>query len=267
MPSSLTRRSVLALAAASLFAAPAAALASSTRIRIGATPGPMAETLEAAKPVAAKLGLDIEVIEFSDYVVPNAALDAGEIEANAFQNQPYLDNQIADRGYKIVGIAPIINSRLGVYSRRHKAWSEVPDGATIAIQNDPTNGGRTLLLLRDKGVISLRDGVGYKPIVADITANPKQLHFLEVDAAQTPRSLDDVDAAAVNANYAVTAGLDPTKQALILEELKPQYTNLIAVRTTDKDKPWVPLLAQSYRSPEVRDFVLAKYKGAYVPTW
>ena len=103
--------------------------------------------------------------------------------------------------------------------------------------------------------------------MADITANPKQLRFLEVDAAQTPRSLDDVDAAAVNANYAVTAGLDPTKQALLLEELKPQYTNLIAVRTADKDQPWVPILAEAYRSPEVRAFVLDKYKGAYVPTW
>jgi D-methionine transport system substrate-binding protein len=263
----LSRRSALILGAASLLATTTAARAAPITIRVGATPGPLAEALEAAKSVALKHGLDIQVIEFSDYVIPNAALDAGEIEANAFQNQPYLDNQIRDRGYKIVGVAPIVNSRLGVYSRKYKDWAAVPEGGTIAIQNDPTNGGRTLLLLRDKGAISLKDGVGYKPTVADIIGNPKNLRFIEVEAAQTPRSLDDVDAAAVNANYAVTAGLDPTKEALLLEELKPQYTNLIAVRAEDKDKPWVPLLVAAYRSPEVKAYVLDKFKGAYVPTW
>ena len=263
----LTRRSVLTLAAASLLAAPAAALASSTRIRVGATPGPMAETLEAAKPVAAKRGLEIEVIEFSDYVVPNAALDAGEIQANAFQNQPYLDNQIADRGYKIVGIAPIINSRLGVYSRRHKAWNEVPDGATIAIQNDPTNGGRSLLLLQDKGVIKLKEGVGFKPTPLDIVENPKKLKFIELEAAQTPRALDDVDAAAINTNYAVSAGLDPVKDPILREEAKGPYVNIIAVRAVDKDKPWVKTLVEAYQSPEVKAFILEKFKGSVLPSW
>ncbi|CAM5772885.1 metal ABC transporter substrate-binding protein [Labrys miyagiensis] len=263
----VSRRTLLLLGAGSLLAPATAARAAPISIRVGATPGPLAETLEAARPVAARQGLDIQVVEFSDYVIPNAALDAGEIEANAFQNQPYLDNQVRDRGYKIVGVGQIVNSRLGVYSRKYKDWASVPDGATIAIQNDPTNGGRTLLLLRDKGVITLKADVGYKPTVADVVDNPRHLRFIEVEAAQTPRSLDDVDAAAVNANYAVTAGLDPTREAILIEDLKPQYTNLIAVRASDRDKPWVAQLVAAYRSPEVKAFVLDKYKGAYVPTW
>src|ERR1700761_9569823 len=150
------------------------AAAGAETIKIGVTPGPHAQILEAVKPIAAKQGLDLQLIEFSDYVVPNAALDAGEIQANSFQNQPYLDNQKADRGYKIESVGVTVNFPIGVYSRKHKSWAEVPDGGTISIPNDPTNGGRVLLLLQDKGVIKLKDGVGYKPKVTDIAANPKK---------------------------------------------------------------------------------------------
>lgn len=235
-------------------------------IKIGVTPGPHAQILEAVKPVAAKKGLDIEIIEFSDYVVPNTALDAGELQANSFQNQPYLDNQVADRGFKIESVGLTVNFPLGIYSKKYKSWGEVPDGATIAIQNDPTNGGRSLLLLQDKGVIKLKDGVGFKPTVADIVENPKKLKFLEVDAAQTPRSLDDVAAAAVNTNYAVSAGLKP-QDAILREDAKGPYVNLIAVRSADKDKPWVKTLLESYHSPEVKAFVEETFKGAVLPSW
>ncbi|CUA89522.1 lipoprotein, YaeC family [Chelatococcus sambhunathii] len=243
-----------------------AASAQAETIKIGVTPGPHAQILEAVKPVAAKKGLDIEIIEFSDYVVPNTALDAGELQANSFQNQPYLDNQVADRGFKIESVGLTVNFPLGIYSKRHKSWDEVPDGATIAIQNDPTNGGRSLLLLQDKGVIKLKDGVGFKPTVADIVENPKKLKFLEVDAAQTPRSLDDVAAAAVNTNYAVSAGLKP-QDAILREDAKGPYVNLIAVRSADKDKPWVKTLLESYHSPEVKAFVEETFKGAVLPSW
>jgi D-methionine transport system substrate-binding protein len=236
-------------------------------IKIGVTPGPHAQILEAVKPIAARQGLDLQIIEFSDYVVPNAALEAGELQANSFQNQPYLDNQKADRGYKIESIGLTVNFPLGVYSKKHKTWAGVPDGASIAIQNDPTNGGRSLLLLQDKGVLKLKPGTGFKPTVADIIDNPKRLKLIEVDAAQTPRALDDVDAAAVNTNYAVPAGLDPTKDAILLEDPKGPYVNLIAVRAADKDKPWVKVLLDSYRSPDVKAFILAKFKGAVVPSW
>ena len=150
---------------------------------------------------------------------------------------------------------------------RSKAWADIPDGGKVSIPNDPTNGGRVLLLLRDKGVIKLKDGVGFKPSVVDITENPKKLRFVEVDAAQAPRALDDVDAAAINTNYATQAGLDPVKDPILREDPKGPYVNLIAVRSTDKDKPWVKTLVDSYRSPEVKEFVLTKFKGAVLPSW
>ncbi|WP_018259795.1 MetQ/NlpA family ABC transporter substrate-binding protein [Methylobacterium sp. WSM2598] len=257
---------VLTLAAALAAAAAALPAAAAERVRVAATPGPHAQILEAVKPVAAKHGLDLQVMEFSDYVVPNEALSAGEIEANSFQNQPYLDNQKADRGYQIESVALTVNFPLGIYSKRHTSWDAVPDGGTVAIQNDPTNGGRSLLLLQDKGVITLREGVGFKPTVADIVKNPKKLRFIEVDAAQTPRSLDDVDAAAVNTNYATPAGLKPS-DALLREAPKGPYVNVIAVRSADKDKPWVKALVESYRSPEVKAFIETTFKGAVLPSW
>jgi D-methionine transport system substrate-binding protein len=236
-------------------------------IRIGATAGPHAQILEAVKPIATAKGLDIKIIEFSDYIVPNAALAAGDIEANSYQNQPFLDQQIKDRGYNIVPAALTVNFPLGVYSKKHKSWAEVPDGAQIAIQNDPTNGGRSLLLLQDRGVIKLKDGVGFKPTVLDIVSNPKKLKIIEIDAAQTPRSLDDVDAAAINTNFAIPAGLNPQKDALLKEDPKGPYANLLAVRAADKDKPWVRTLVECYRSPEVKAFIESKFQGALLPAW
>lgn len=262
-----SRRHVLAAAAlAASIALVGDALAADQVVRIGVTPGPHAQILEAVKPIAAKSGLLLKIVEFSDYVVPNEALNAGELEANSFQNQPYLDNQKRDRGYKIESAGFTVNFPLGIYSKKHKAWSEVPDGATIAIQNDPTNGGRSLLLLQDKGVLKLKPDVGFKPTVADIVANPKRLKIIEVDAAQTPRSLDDVAAAAVNTNYATEAGLDPAS-AILREDAKGPYVNLIAVRSADKDKPWVKDLVAAYHSPEVKSFILEKFKGAILPSW
>ena len=236
------------------------------RVRIGATPGPHAQILEAVKPVAARNGLDLQIIEFSDYVVPNEALSAGEIEANSFQNQPFLDNQKADRGYRIEGVGLTVNFPLGIYSKRHKSFDAVPDGGTVAIQNDPTNGGRSLLLLQDKGVIKLASGTGFRPTVADIVENPRRLRFIEVDAAQTPRALDDVDAAAVNTNYATPAGLKPA-DAILKEEPKGPYVNLLAVRAEDRDQAWVKALVASYRTPETKDFVEKTFGGTVLTSW
>ncbi|MBB4040043.1 D-methionine transport system substrate-binding protein [Microvirga flocculans] len=243
------------------------ALAQTQTIRIGATPGPHAQILEAVKPIAAQKGLDIKIVEFSDYVVPNEALSSGELEANSFQHQPYLDNQKEARGYKIETVAQTVNFPIGIYSKKHKAFDALPSGANIAIPNDPTNGGRALLLLQDKGLIKLKDGVGFKPTILDITANAKNLKFTEIDAAQAPRVLDDVDAAVINTNYATQAGLDPVKDALTRENPKGPYVNIIAVRAADKDKPWVKSLVEAYRSPEVKKFVEEKFKGAVLTSW
>lgn len=259
----MTLKILLAGAALALLAT----TASAETIKVGATPGPHAQILEAVKPIAAKKGLDIQIVEFSDYVVPNTALEAGEIQANSFQHQPYLDNQVKDRGYKIVSVGTTVNFPIGIYSKKYKSLDDLPVGATVAIPNDPTNGGRVLLLLRDKGYIKLRDGVGFKPSVADITENPKKLKIVEIDAAQLPRSLPDVDAAGINTNYAKEAGLDPVKDPILREDPKGPYVNVIAVRTQDKDKPWVTTLVESYRSPEVKTFILETFKGAVLPSW
>jgi D-methionine transport system substrate-binding protein len=252
--------SVFALAAA-------AGPLSAETIKVGATAGPHAQILEAVKPIAAKNGLDIQIVEFSDYVVPNAALEAGDLQANSFQHQPYLDNQKTDRGYKIESVGLTVNFPIGIYSKKYKSWDTIPQGGSLSIPNDPTNGGRVLLLLRDKGALKLKDGVGFKPSVADIVENPRKLKIVEIDAAQTPRTLDDVDAAAVNTNYATQAGLDPVKDAILREDPKGPYANVIAVRTVDKDKPWVKILVESYQAPEIRDFILTKFKGAVLPAW
>jgi D-methionine transport system substrate-binding protein len=257
----------LGLAALLSLAAALPASAQNQKIRIGVTPGPHAQIMEAVKPIAAKKGLDIEIVEFSDYVVPNEALASGEIEANSFQHQPYLDNQKADRGYKIEAVAQNVNFPIGIYSKKHKALDTLPSGATIAFPNDPTNGGRALLLLQDKGLLKLKEGVGLKPTIIDITENPKKLKFVEIDAAQAPRVLDDVDAAVINTNYATQAGLNPVKDALARENPKGPYVNIIVVRSEDKGKPWVKALVESYHTPEVKKFVEETFKGAVLTSW
>jgi D-methionine transport system substrate-binding protein len=263
----ITRRAALAATALAALTLSVPALAQAPQVvRIGVSPGPHAEILEKVKPLLAPKGIDLKIIEFSDYVVPNQALDAGELEANSFQNQPYLDNQVKDRGFKLVSVGLTVNFPLGIYSAKHKSWADVPDGASIAIQNDPTNGGRSLLLLQDKGVIKLRDGVGFKPGPVDIVANPKKLKFIEVEAAQTPRTLADVAAAAINTNYAVDAKIEPTS-AILREDPKGPYVNVIAVRAADKDKPWVRTLVETYQSPEIKAFVAERFKGNVLAGW
>ncbi|MDE1570968.1 MetQ/NlpA family ABC transporter substrate-binding protein [Aquabacter sp. P-9] len=259
----MTLRSLLAGVALALVATAAGA----ETIKVGVTPGPHAQILEAVKPIAAKQGLDIQIVEFSDYVVPNEALNSGELQANSFQHQPYLDNQVADRGYKLVSVGQTVNFPIGIYSTKYKSVDDLPAGASVGIPNDPTNGGRVLLLLRDKGYIKLRDGVGFKPSVADITENPKKLKIVEIDAAQLPRSLPDLAAAGINTNYAKEAGLDPVKDPILREDPKGPYVNVIAVRVADKDKPYVKILVDSYRSPEVKDFILTTFKGSVLPSW
>jgi D-methionine transport system substrate-binding protein len=263
----INRRAALVASAALALTLAVPALAQTTQVvRIGVSPGPHAEILEKVKPLLAAKGIDLKIIEFSDYVVPNQALDAGELEANSFQNQPYLDNQVKDRGFKLVSVGLTVNFPLGIYSSKYKSWADVPDGSSVAIQNDPTNGGRALLLLQDKGVIKLKDGVGFKPSPADIVANPKKLKIIEVEAAQTPRTLADVAAAAINTNYAVDAKIEPTS-AILREDPKGPYVNLIAVRAVDKDKPWVKTLVETYHTPEIKAFIAERFKGNVLAGW
>ncbi|WGF90175.1 MetQ/NlpA family ABC transporter substrate-binding protein [Marinivivus vitaminiproducens] len=236
-------------------------------IRVGVSAGPHAEIMEVVGTVAEANGLALEVVEFTDYVIPNEALANGEIEANSFQHQPYLDNQIQDRGYDLTSVGLTVLFPMGFYSQKVDSLDALPDGATIAIQNDPTNGGRSLLLLASEGVIGLAEDVGLAPSILDITDNPKNLNFIELDAAQLPRSLGDVDAAAVNTNYAIESGLDPLKDAIAREGTDSPYTNIVAVRAEDRDQPWVKTLVAAYHSPEVKDFIAERFQGSVVAGW
>ncbi|WP_042446173.1 MetQ/NlpA family ABC transporter substrate-binding protein [Azospirillum sp. B510] len=255
--------SLVAGAATMAFAFGAAA----ETIKVGVTAGPHAQILEAAKPIAAKDGLDIQIIEFTDYVIPNQALAGGDLDANSFQHQPYLDNQVKDRGFDLVSVGKTVVYPIGIYSRKVKSLEELPAGSKFAIPNDPTNGGRVLLLLQAKGLIKLKDGGTLKASPIDIVENPKKLEIVELDAAQLPRSLDDVTAAAINTNFALEAGIDPVKEAIARESADSPYANVIAVRKADKDKPWVAKLVKAYNSPEVKEFILTKFKNAVVPAF
>ncbi|WP_347266086.1 MetQ/NlpA family ABC transporter substrate-binding protein [Paracoccus sp. (in: a-proteobacteria)] len=244
-----------------------AGMAAAENIKVGVSVGEHAEIMEQVAKVAEARGLNIEILEFTDYVVPNQALNDGDLQANSFQHQPYLDNQIKDRGFDLVAIGKTITTPMGIYSERLKSLDELADGAKVALPNDPTNGGRALLLLQDKGVIGLADGVGLTPTPLDVTKNPKGLQFLELDAAQLPRALADADVAIINTNYALEAGLNPEKDAIAIEAAESPYANIIVVRSADKDAPWAKALVEAYHSPEVKKYIQDKYTGAVIPAW
>lgn len=234
-------------------------------LRVGVTPGPHAEIMEVVAEVAAEeQGLTLEILEFSDYVVPNTALSDGELDLNSFQHEPYLDNQVRDRGFDLISVAPTVVFPMGFYSNKYESFEEVPEGATIAIQNDPTNGGRSLLLLQSADLLTLGEGTGLTPSILDIAENPHNFEFVELDAAQLPRSLDDVDVAAVNTNYAVEAGLDPNEDAILREGADSPYMNIIAVRAEDEGAEWLERFIAAYHSDPVRQFVEERFKGAVV---
>lgn len=236
-------------------------------IKVGVTPGEHAQIMEKVKEVAAKKGLNIEILEFSDYVVPNQALADGDLNANSFQHQPYLDNQIADRGFDLVSVGKTITTPMGVYSKKVRSLGELAEGATVAIPNDPTNGGRALLVLAKEGLIKVNPEAGLKAGPADITENPKNIQFAELDAAQLPRSLEDVDAAVINTNFALEAGLHPKNDAIAIEGSESPYANVIVVRSADKDAPWVKTLVESYHDDSIKSFINEEFKGALIPSW
>ena len=258
-------QSTLALALAAGFST--AALAQDKAIKVGVTAGPHAQIMEQVKQEAEKQGLKIQVVEFSDYVQPNAALAAGDLDANSYQHKPYLDAQIKDRGYPFAVAANTVTFPIGIYSKKLKKLADLKEGARFGIPNDPTNGGRVLLLLQAQGLIKLKDGAGLKATPLDVVANPKKLKFIELDAAQLPRSLDDLDASAINTNFAISAGLNPKTDAIAQEGPDGPYVNLLVVRAADKDKPWVAKLVQAYHSDAVRRFVDAQFKGSVIAGW
>lgn len=250
---------VVALVAGQLLAADA--------IKVGVTTGPHAEILEVVREEAATLGLAITIVEFTDYVQPNAALAAGDLDANSYQHLPYLESSNADRRYDLVSIGHTFAAPIGIYSRKVTSLDALPERAQVAIPNDPTNGSRSLLLLQAQGLIELRPDAGLRASPFDIVSNPRRLRFVELDAAQLPRSLPDVDAAAVNTNYAIEAGLNPARDALVREAVDSPYVNVLAVRAADRDRPALATLLRAYHSDRVKAFILRRYEGSLVPAW
>ena len=252
---------------AALAVAPMLAAAQDKPFKIGVTAGPHAQILEVVKEQAAKQGLNVQIIEFTDYVQPNAALSAGDLDMNSYQHQPYLDNANKDRGYNLVSVGKTVIFPIGIYSKKIKSLADFPVGGKFSLPNDPTNGGRALLLLQDQGLIKLRPEAGLKATPIDVIENPKKIKFIELDAAQLPRSLDDVDAAAVNTNFALEAGLKPGRDTIAMESPNSPYANVLVVREKDKADPRVTKFVAIYQSPATREFIIKKYDNAVVPAF
>lgn len=237
------------------------------RLSVAATAIPHAEILEIVKPLLAKQGLTLDVRVFSDYVQPNDQVAQKRIDVNYFQTQPYLDAYNRDRRTNLVTIVGVHVEPFGAYSRKYKSLAEVPVGADVVIPNDPSNNSRALILLHKAGAITLKDPTNALATLRDITANPKQWKFRELDSAMLPRVLDQVDLALINTNYALDAGLDPTKDALAIEGSDSPYVNFLVGRADNRDDPRVKKLAAALTSPEVKAFIASKYKGAVLPAF
>ena len=232
-------------------------------IKIGATAGPHAQVAEAVAKEAQKQGINLKVVEFSDYVTPDKALADGDIQLNAYQHVPFMENFNKQNGSDLVAIGKTILMPMGLYSNSVHSAADVPNGAIVAIPNDPTNGGRGLALLAKAGLITLKDGVGFKATVADITSNPKNLQIQELEAAQLPRSLDDVAVAAIPMNYVQSAGLNVEKQGFFLEPKdEPLAVMILAVRSQDKDNETYKKIADIYKSDAIKQFINDTFKGS-----
>ncbi len=239
-------------------------------IKVGVASGPEFNVAQAAKKVAKeKFGLEVELVSFNDYVVPNEALNQGDIDVNAFQHKPYLDEQSRQRGYRLAIVGKTFIYPIAAYSRKIKSLAELQPESTVIIPNDPTNGGRSLLLLEKNGLLKLKDGVGLLPKVIDIIGNPKNLKILELEAPQLPRALDDdnVTIAIINNTFAAAAGLVPGRDALFIEDKDSPYVNLIVSREDNKNDEKVKKFVSAFQSHEVEETALREFKGGAVKGW
>ena len=236
-------------------------------LKVGATPAPHAEILEFIKDTLAEQGVALEIVEFNDYIVPNTAVDDGSLDANFFQHLPYLENFNAENNTKLADVAGIHIEPFAIYPGRTASLKDLPNGAQIGVPNDPTNEGRALLLLQELGLITLKEDAGLEATPLDITddGNPNNIQFVELEAAQLPVSLPDLDFAVINGNYAIEAGIRDT--ALEIEGAESPYVNVVVVRTGDENRPEIKALVAALQSDEVRDFINERYKGEVVPVF
>lgn len=242
--------------------------ADTSKIKVGVMAGAEAQVAEVAAKVAKeKYGLDVELVTFTDYVTPNAALDDGSVDVNAFQHKPYLDQQITDRGYKLAIAGNTFVYPIAGYSKQVKSVDDIQDGARIAVPNDPTNLGRSLLLLEQQGLIKLREGAGLLATVRDIVENPKNIQIVELDAAQLPRSLDDVALSIINTTYASSINLTPQKDGVFVEDKESPYVNLIVAREDNVNAENVKQFVQSYQTDDVYNAASEIFQGGVVKGW
>ena len=239
---------------------------SQNTLTVGATPVPHAQLLGIIKDDLAAQGITLKIVEFNDYVQPNSALIAGELDANFFQHIPYLETN-AEWSSKLVSAFGVHVEPFGLYSRKFNNIAELPNGAVIAIPNDPSNGGRALLLLQANGLITLREGAGLTATSRDIVSNPKNFRFQELEAAQLPRSLQDVDAATINGNYALEAGLNPVRDSLIIEGAQSPYVNIVVVQKGNEQNPNIIALKNALLSQRVKDYINRNYNGGVAPVF
>ena len=238
-------------------------------LKVAASPVPHAEILEQVKPILAEQGIDLQIKEYTDYVVPNTAVEEGDEDANYFQHVPYLDQFNAENGTHLVSVAAIHYEPFGIYPCKCASLEELPDGATVAVPNDVTNEARALLLLQANGLIKLADGVGLSATVNDIVENPKNLDIKEFEAAMVPNLTSEVDIAAINGNYALDAGFSSAKDAIAIEdpnsEAAQTYANVIVVKEGNEENAAVLALIEALQSDTVRDFINEKYEGNVLP--
>ncbi|AGG89756.1 MULTISPECIES: MetQ/NlpA family ABC transporter substrate-binding protein [Rhodanobacter] len=236
-------------------------------LTVAATAVPHAEILKQAKPLLAKEGVELQVKVFADYVQPNTQVAEKNIDLNYFQTKPYLDAFNRERGTRLTIVTGVHIEPFGAYSRKFKSIDQLPDGASVTLPNDPSNSGRALLLLAKHGLITLKDPTDEMATLKDVTANPKHLKFRELEAAMLPRTLDEVDLALINTNYALAAGLNPTKDALLIEGKDSPYVNYLVGRPDNQDDPRVQKLARVLNSPQIKAFIEQKYHGAVLPAF
>ncbi|MGP9831938.1 MetQ/NlpA family ABC transporter substrate-binding protein [Marinobacter sp. NSM] len=257
------KKTLVAIAAVATFSSAAVA----EKLSVAATPVPHAELLEFVKPALAEQGVELDVKVFTDYVQPNIQVDQKRMDANFFQHQPYLDEFNSGRGTNLVTVAGIHVEPFGAYSSKISSLDELKDRAVVAIPNDPTNGGRALLLLQEAGLIALKDESKITATPRDIADNPKRLNFRELEAATLPRILNQVDMALINTNYALEAGLNPSEDAMVIEGAESPYVNILVARPDNKDSDAMQKLANALKSDAVREFIKEKYEGAVVPAF
>ena len=263
-------KKIIAIALTLLFALSLTACGKKAEtLKVGASVTPHAEILKVAKDELAKEGITLEIVEFTDYVLPNTSLESGDLDANYFQHKPYLDTFNAEHGTNLVSVAAIHYEPFGIYAGKTASIEALQDGATISEPNDGSNEALALLVLEAQGLIKLKEGVGTTATVLDIAENPKNLNIIEMEAAQLAISLQDVDLAVINGNYALQAGLNAATDALATEDANSaaaqEYANILAVKAGNESDPRIAKLIAALESDAVRDYINNTYKGAVVP--